>query len=95
MRAGRFRGSRIRSPSWRNELNENVIRQKPGLAGLFILHVPRSANGGGKNSCASPWFYWLYAKRQAWAFCDSAWPTDENRCPAELSKLQLLRRGSV
>jgi hypothetical protein len=28
MRAEKYRGSRIRSPSWRNELKENEVRQK-------------------------------------------------------------------
>ncbi len=44
MRAERFRGWRTRSPSWRNELNENEIRQKPGLAGLFVFCRCRAAN---------------------------------------------------
>jgi hypothetical protein len=42
MRAERYRASRIRSPSWRNEPIENEIRQKPGGAGLFFgEHVAR------------------------------------------------------
>jgi hypothetical protein len=48
MRAGKFRGSRTRSPSSPNELNEKVIRQKPGSAGLFfgkrsLHHLQRQA----------------------------------------------------
>jgi hypothetical protein len=39
MRAERFRGWRIRSPSWRNELIEKDIRQKsPAVPGFFFLH---------------------------------------------------------
>jgi hypothetical protein len=65
MRAGRFRGSRIRSPSWRNELNENVIRQKPGLAGLFIFAEAALCKWWRQKFLGLPWFYWLYTKRQA------------------------------
>jgi hypothetical protein len=37
MRAERFRGSPIRSRSWRNKLIERGFVRKPGCAGLFVL----------------------------------------------------------
>jgi hypothetical protein len=37
MQAERFRGSRIRSQSLRNELIEKLFFQKPGSAGLFLF----------------------------------------------------------
>jgi hypothetical protein len=73
MRAERFHGLRIRSPSWRNELNENEIRQKPGLAGLFIF----AGTAPGKLPSAK--FLPLLRvstgsplQARAWSFCNSA-----------------------
>jgi hypothetical protein len=37
MRAGKFRGSRTRSPNWPNELNEKVIRQKARQCRAFFF----------------------------------------------------------
>jgi hypothetical protein len=39
MRAERSRGSRIRSPSWRNELIKKIFVKKPGSAGLFLFYL--------------------------------------------------------
>ena len=50
MRAERFRGSRIRSPSWRNELIEKENRQKARLAPGFFFFADVSS---GALRCAN------------------------------------------
>jgi len=52
MRAERFRGSRIRSPSWRNELIEKDIRQKsPAVPGFFFWRTRCYMEQSVQNSC--------------------------------------------
>ena len=59
MRAGRFPGSRIKSPSWRNELKQKEIRQKARhpTAGLFAC-CGCGALGLTPANCPRSCFYW-------------------------------------
>src|ERR1700687_1658302 len=97
MPAGRFRASRIRSPSWRNELNEFVIRQSPAVPGFFFLQasphrkklrlakflcVPRVCTGPLKDGALKP-------------FATTRRESDGSPCPGVFFKLQLRRRERV
>jgi hypothetical protein len=75
MRAGKFRGSRTRSPSWPNELNEKVIRQKPGSAGLFSFGNAPCTTRNGRRKPLRAIILLAYVRRRTYEVQDGR---DEN-----------------
>jgi hypothetical protein len=63
MRAERFRGWRIRSPSWRNELIEKDIRQKARQCRAFSFRGRVAPWIAAREILAHPYFYSLQLHR--------------------------------
>jgi hypothetical protein len=65
MRAERSRGSRIRSPSSRNELIEKEIRQKARQCRAFFFFVGVLPCTLRRANFLRPYFYRLYVGKRA------------------------------
>jgi hypothetical protein len=66
MRAERSRGSRIRSPSSRNELIEKEIRQKARHCRAFLFLAAILVRTLQWRNFSHPYFYWHYVGKRAY-----------------------------